>query len=961
MKKLTGSTFWNVIVVIAIAVVPLMYGGLLTSAYQNPTNRVSTIKAAVVNEDSAADVELATGSTEHFALGDELEKRLTAPEGGQDVGFTWVSMSADEAETAMGNQDIRAELVIPAGFTQAATTVGTADAAQVAQQRLELRTDDGINYLAGTLAKSVASELENQLTAEGADTYVDNILMSLGTIRSGMEDAQSGATALASGSDTLQSGLSTLSDGTATAADGASQLADGATAAADGASTAATGANALQAGIDELAAGAPTLKAGIDQYTSGVDTAAVGAGALASGVNDYTAGVSTAASGAQQLAAGASGLTTLSDGITQYSYGVDQLKTSVVDGSGDTAALATGAQKLAAGTAKLQSTLAEAGTSVGTASDDAASSDDGNPTLVAGAKAVADGTGQLQSAAESSVSSVKTLGAASLKLADSTEDYTGSVDKIVSAYCSTGDTDQTLAALCTQLTKVSQDSGGLNQLASGVDGGVNGSEGVVAQASALETSSIELNAAAGRVATGAKEIATALAQANDATSDESVPALNAGAQQIAAGVGSPSDVYDATTGAHETVAGVLNTLSSQSQELRDGASKSTTLISGTSQLSSGLTTLNSNSAALTSGASAIDTGTQQLTSKSDELRSGVAAAASGADQLSDGSTQLTAGLRELADGTATLASKTGALATGLTQLDTGATSAKDGASALATGATELASGVDEGVDRIPDYSDSDASSISTMISDPVSVDAVRDHAVVNNGAGFTPMFLSLALWIGGIAIFLVLPALDRRPGPTERWWMAPLRPATTATIFGIAQAVLLMVLTNGLVELKAANIAGLVAMGIASSLTFVALNQMFVAILAYRGRFLSIFLLCLQITSMGATFPIETTPKFFQWIHPFLPMSYTQLAFRDMIAGAGASHAIRNCLLILALYFVIAIAGIFIAAYARSGAKPLPRDNALLGDSMEEEARVRAESARVREEIAGGSAPAGSA
>ncbi|MGO3797296.1 MAG: hypothetical protein ACTJGR_09285, partial [Pauljensenia sp.] len=50
VKKLTGSTLANIIVVIAIAVIPLMYAGLLTSAYQNPTNRVSTIQAAVVNQ-----------------------------------------------------------------------------------------------------------------------------------------------------------------------------------------------------------------------------------------------------------------------------------------------------------------------------------------------------------------------------------------------------------------------------------------------------------------------------------------------------------------------------------------------------------------------------------------------------------------------------------------------------------------------------------------------------------------------------------------------------------------------------------------------------------------------------------------------------------------------------------------------------------------------------------------------
>ncbi|MDN6429246.1 MAG: YhgE/Pip family protein, partial [Propionibacterium sp.] len=286
----------------------------------------------------------------------------------------------------------------------------------------------------------------------------------------------------------------------------------------------------------------------------------------------------------------------------------------------------------------------------------------------------------------------------------------------------------------------------------------------------------------------------------------------------------------------------------------------------------------------------------------------------------------------------------------------GAHEAAEGTTALSTGITKLSDGLTEGVDRIPDYSDQDSSHIASVISRPVSVDPVRDNAVANNGAGFTPMFMSLALWIGGIAIFLVLPALDRRPSPSERWWMAPLRPAITATVMGIAQAVLLMVLTNGLVGLDASNVGGLVLLAIASSLTFVALNQMLVATLAYRGRFVSIVFLCLQITSMGATFPIETAPRFFQWIHPWLPMSYTQLAFREMLAGAGATHAVRNCLLVLVLYFTVAIALTFLAARLRSGARPLPRDNALLGDSLAAAAEADRANARVRDQLAGGAA-----
>lgn len=910
MKKLTGSTLANVIVVIAIAVIPLMYAGLLTSAYQNPTNRVYTIQAAVVNEDVAADVELATGKTRHFALGDELEQRLTDPQDGQDVGFTWHSMTAEQAAQDMKDEKIRAVLTIPADFTASTTRVATADSAGAAQQQLELRTDDGINYLAGTLAKTVAVNLEDELTAKGAQEYTDNILLSIGTIRTGMEDAESGAEQLSDGADTLQSGLDSLATGTETAASGAGQLASGAQSAAQGASKAASGGSALASGVGRLSSGASSLSNGVDRYTAGVDQAAAGAGVLATGLDSYTSGVDSAASGAEQLAEGATGLAKLSSGVDQYTAGVDQLKQSVVSGNGSTPALTTGVAAL-----------------VG----DGTQENPGLTGLAAGAHALNSKVNSDQTKEQLSA-----LSSGSATLSESVTAYSQGVDSLATSQaCSSEATaaDPALAAVCQQLAGLSSQSDGLRQGAGALAAGINGSstDGVPGLASSMAA----VQDAAGQIEEGSQR------------------ALD-GATVIAAGIGSGSDVYNPSTGSGKTVSGVLNTLSSQSQTLRTGATDATQLVGGTATLNSGLSTLSSNSSALRDGASGLSTGAQQLSATSPALRSGASSLASGASEAADGADTLTVGLRELSDGTTTLATRTGELATGLGTLDEGARKAADGSTALMTGITKLSDGLSDGVDRIPDYSDQDSSHIASVISKPVSVEPVRENAVANNGAGFTPMFMSLALWVGGIAIFLVLPALDRRPSPTERWWMAPLRPAVTATILGVAQAVLLMVVTNWSVGLHAVDVGGLVLLAIASSLTFVALNQMFVATLAYRGRFVSIAFLCLQITSMGATFPIETAPRFFQWIHPWLPMSYTQLAFREMLAGSGATHAVRNCLLVLLAYFLVAVVLTFVAAHLRSGRTPLPRDNALLGDSLAAAAEADRASARVRADLAHG-------
>ncbi|MGO3796281.1 MAG: YhgE/Pip family protein, partial [Pauljensenia sp.] len=631
------------------------------------------------------------------------------------------------------------------------------------------------------------------------------------------------------------------------------------------------------------------------------------------GVTTYTKGVDSAATGAQQVASGARGLTDLNTGVEQYTGGVDQLRTSVVEGEGSMPALVTGVAAL-----------------VGEGTQD-------NPGLTRLAAGAHDLNSQVTST--QAQAQLTALSAGSTKVSEGVVAYTQGVDELATSEVCTGGeaaTDAAVVTLCQQLAGLSGQGADLRNGVGALDRGINGSPrdgSSEERVPGLVDSMAGIQDAAGQL-------------------DEGSQLALAGARLVASGVGTATDVYNPSIGTRQTVAGVLNTLSSQSSTLRTGASQATQLIGGTAQLNSGLSTLSSNSSALRTGVDKLNSGAQQLSATSSDLRSGAAQLASGTSEATDGADTLTVGLRELAEGTTTLASKTGDLATGLDTLDQGAQKAAEGTTALTTGIAKLSDGLSDGVDRIPDYTDQDSSHIASVISKPVSVDPVRENAVANNGAGFTPMFMSLALWVGGIAIFLVLPALDRRPSPTEHWWMAPLRPAVTATLMGVAQAVLLMVITNWLVGLEAVNVGGLILLAIASSLTFVALNQMLVATLAYRGRFVSIVFLCLQITSMGATFPIETAPRFFQWIHPWLPMSYTQLAFREMLAGSGATHAVRNCLLVLALYFLVAVALCFVAAHLRSGARPLPRDNALLGDSLAAAAEADRASARVRAQMA---------
>lgn len=116
--KFTANVFANILVVVAIIAIPLMYGGILSSAYQDPLERMGHIQAAVVNEDQPFDADLVSGSNMAVDVGRMLTDALVHPEDGEDTGFTWEEMSADQAERAMKSQSVRAVLYIPAGLSE---------------------------------------------------------------------------------------------------------------------------------------------------------------------------------------------------------------------------------------------------------------------------------------------------------------------------------------------------------------------------------------------------------------------------------------------------------------------------------------------------------------------------------------------------------------------------------------------------------------------------------------------------------------------------------------------------------------------------------------------------------------------------------------------------------------------------------------------------------------------------
>ncbi|GAB3134204.1 YhgE/Pip family protein [Microbispora hainanensis] len=302
----------------------------------------------------------------------------------------------------------------------------------------------------------------------------------------------------------------------------------------------------------------------------------------------------------------------------------------------------------------------------------------------------------------------------------------------------------------------------------------------------------------------------------------------------------------------------LRRLADGASDLRDGAGKA---LNGASSLSRGLGTLNSGARSLSTGLARLD----------------------------DGATGLNTGLASLASGAGTLDNGIGKLRQGAGKLGSGLVKLTDGSG-------ELAGKLGDGAAQIPDYGTPERDSRTDMMSDPVRLATEVDNEVPNYGTGFAPFFVPLALWVGAMVTYMVLRPLNPRllAGSAPAW-----RTALAGWLPGLAMgtlqvAVLLAVLRFGL-GLEAADWPGMTAFLVLVTAAFLAVVQAVNALLGPPGRVAVLALLMLQLTSSAGTYPIETSPGFFQAISPWLPMSWVVSAMRRLVSGGDTTVVWQAC------------------------------------------------------------------
>jgi len=464
------------------------------------------------------------------------------------------------------------------------------------------------------------------------------------------------------------------------------------------------------------------------------------------------------------------------------------------------------------------------------AADGAARLADGSGTLAAGTDTLASGAGQLASGAATlsagagqAARGAETLATGAGQLATGAQQAAGSSTTLASGAHAVRQGVDTLATSTTQMSAAAQT--------------LTGSLGTLG---ASLTQVAQQNAAAGDLAT-AGAIQDALTKLQTTVNGLGLP--DAQAQQAAA---------------------------AQLQKLVQGAHD---LDAGAAQLSTGLGTLATKSGELAAGATQLSSGTGQVAAGAQQLAGATGTLATGANRLQSGS-------HDLADGAADLAAGTGTLADGAGQV-------ADGTDKVGDGAQQIADGLSDGAARIPDDSDAARTERADVISSPVALDSHDVARAEGFGEGFAPFFIPLALFVGSLITWLLLRPLPSRALATPvAGWRTAFAGYLPALAIGVAQVAVMLGVIHWGVGLQMSTALGTIGFTLLVAATFLAVQQMLVAVLgAAAGKVAILALLMLQLASSGGTYPVETTPAFFRFIHPLLPMSYAVTGLRQTITG----------------------------------------------------------------------------
>ena len=231
-------------------------------------------------------------------------------------------------------------------------------------------------------------------------------------------------------------------------------------------------------------------------------------------------------------------------------------------------------------------------------------------------------------------------------------------------------------------------------------------------------------------------------------------------------------------------------------------------------------------------------------------------------------------------------------------------------------------------DELRALTTANASTLSTLISAPVALHRVAVYPIANYGSAMAPFYTILSIWVGAIILCAMLKVTisDREkahvlglgdtlpriagpsgPGNASRWGLR-----LDHEYFGRYAIFALLALLQGtlvclgdmyFLGVQANHALQFLAVGWLAALVFSNIVYTLTVSFGDIGKAVAVVLLVMQVAGSGGTFPIETLPKFFQMLYPFLPFPHAIDAMHAAMAGSYGNEYLLD-MVYLALFLI---------------------------------------------------------
>lgn len=225
---------------VALLLLPLLYGALYLWSFWDPYSRLDKIPVALVDNDKGA-----TAAGKRIEAGDEITGELL-----DSKIFDWHEVSSAQADRGVEDGTYYLSLTMPADFSK---RIASSSGDSPETGALQVRTNDANNYIVGQISRTVFSEVRTAASVNASRGFLDRIFISFSDLHDATAKAAQGADDLKGGIGKAKKGSKDLADGLKDAKSGSGRLESGITKLNKGAGDLETGSRQVAEGTQLLA------------------------------------------------------------------------------------------------------------------------------------------------------------------------------------------------------------------------------------------------------------------------------------------------------------------------------------------------------------------------------------------------------------------------------------------------------------------------------------------------------------------------------------------------------------------------------------------------------------------------------------------------------------------------------------------------------------------------------------